>query len=111
MKSRGLNLFEMAQLLPLPGDIQSFVAELARFEPTPSASAIMARLAECPWIRPMIDEFPHAPPSHLLLRAEMVGLVGCRKCNSCFMGTLHRIRWQLDEELADWTDEEEGYDP
>ena len=96
----------MARLLHLPGDVQSFVAELARFEPTPSTTALRARLDECPWIKPMIERFPYMSPSLILLQAQWVGLLDCRKCNSCAIRRLHDIRRQFDPELADWSDEE-----
>ena len=82
----------MARLLTLPGDIQSFVAELARFEPTPSASAMRARLEECPRIGPMIDFLEPLPPSLIILRADELGLTDCRKCGNCTQAALHQIR-------------------
>ena len=97
---------KMACLLHLPGDVQSCVAELARFEPTPSAAALRARLEECPWISHMIEQFPDLCPSLILLHAPVVGLHDCRKCSSCAVGTLHGIRRQFDPELADSSDEE-----
>ena len=100
----------MARLLTLPGDIQSFVAELARFKPTPSATALRARLEECPWIRPMIDEFPYMSPGLVLLRAKSIGLLDCRKCNSCAIGRVHLVRRRFDPELAGWSDEEDDVD-
>ena len=96
----------MARLLHLPGDVQSFVAELARFEPTPSATALRARLEECPWISHMIEQFPDLSPSLILLRAPVVGLLDCRKCSRCAIGRLHGVRRQFDAELAGCSDDE-----
>ena len=100
----------MARLLHLPGDIQSFVAELARFEPTPSATALRARLEEYPWIKPMIEQIPQFAPSLIILHAPVVGLLDCRKCSRCGIGRLHGIRRQFDPELAGWSDEEGDVD-
>ena len=71
--------------------------------------ALRARLDECPWIKPMIESFPYLSPSLVLLRAQSMGLLDCRKCSSCAIRRMHDIRRQFDPELADWSDDE-GYD-
>lgn len=89
----------MARVLPLPREVQDCVAELARFEPTPSAMAMKRHLEDCPWVAPMLEHFPCLPPSYFILRADALGLVGCRKCNSCDFATLHQIRRQFDPDF------------
>ena len=88
----------MARLLPLPREVQAYVAGLARFEPTPSAMAMKRRLEDCPWVQPMLEHFPCTAPSYFVLRADVIGLADCRICGSCAIATLHRIRRQFDPE-------------
>ena len=78
--------------LPLPSGVQRHIAELAQFAPTPSAQALVAHLDAYPWVRDVLDAFPHRNPVHFVLRGAWLGLGNCHKCNSCSIAHLYALR-------------------
>ena len=78
--------------LPLPSGGQRHSAELAQFAPTPSAQALVAHLDAYPWVRDVLDAFPHRNPVHFVLRGAWLGLGNCHKCDSCSIAHLYALR-------------------